>query len=226
MATATKRPKAERVDMDEIEASGVRTARVTLRGTAPYSPSRAFQSVKAKKEDHDEFDEKHWRERAHVNDAHQVVIPTQSFYLAVLSTAMLLGEKIPGRGNKTWTEAFTTGIYCMTPEQDDRALVRDAQGKPHAIDQVKCEKLYLPADGEPAFRSRGASKRVWRRFPVIPLGWSVELEFTVINATITREVFFRHLRDAGLYTGVGRFRPQSRGLYGRFVVERAEWSEG
>jgi hypothetical protein len=219
----------ETVDMDNLGAGdGARhEARVVLRGVSPYSPSRAFQTEKPKKQDHDEFDERHWRERAHVDAKDRVAIPCQAFYLALLAAAMQNGEKIPGRGNKTYTESFTSGVFVEPDNDDDGDMltITAQNGKPVPLPEVRMEKLYLPSDGEPAFRARGASKRVWRRFPYVPAGWSVSLKFTVLSPNITKEVFFRHLRDSGLFVGVGRFRPANRGRYGRFFVEAAQWGE-
>jgi hypothetical protein len=221
--------KLETVDMTKVGAGdGTRhVARVVLRGIAPYSPARTFQTEKPKKQDHDEFDEEFWRERAHVDDKGRLAIPCQAFYLALLAAAMQNGEKIPGRGNKTYTEAFTTGVFVEADgdEDTDVLTIAMANGKPVPLEEVKCDKRYLPADGEPAFRARGSSKRVWRRFPIVGAGWSVALRFVILSPALTKEVFFRHLRDSGLFIGVGRFRPANRGRYGRFVVEKAQWGE-
>ena len=45
------------------------------------------------------------------------------------------------------------------------------------------------------------------------------------NEAITEEVFLKHLVDAGRKIGLGRFRPSSRGFYGRFVVTDYKFTE-
>jgi hypothetical protein len=45
-----------------------------------------------------------------------------------------------------------------------------------------------------------------------------------LDETVTPPVFEEHLREAGSFVGVGRFRPRQGGYYGRFVVERVTWA--
>lgn len=194
---------------------GMRRVSLVLRGTAPYSPSGPILAVKRDKQSPDDFDEEHWRERGHYNEDGFVCLAPQSLYLALLQACMLRGEKIQGRGNKTWTDTFTTGVMLETALPVLLPTLKAAQ--------VACDKRFVPADGMPAFRSKGGSKRVWRRFPLIPAGWRAEVTFSILQETITEDVFMRHLIDAGRFIGVGRFRPASRGFYGRFAVESAEW---
>ena len=39
------------------------------------------------------------------------------------------------------------------------------------------------------------------------------------------DVFEDHLKEAGNFIGVGRFRPRMNGFYGRFKVDKIDWSE-
>lgn len=193
----------------------MRSVALTLRGISPYSPAKPIMTERRDKQSHDDFDEEHWRERAHVNEEGFMCLAPQSIYLALLQACMLRGDKIPGRGNKTWTDAFTTGVMI---EPGLPVLLPKLK-----LAQVASEKLFLPSDGMPAFRSKGGSKRVWRRFPIVSAGWSCEVTATIINEAISDDVFMRHMIDAGRFIGVGRFRPASRGFYGRFVVDSAVW---
>jgi len=54
-------------------------------------------------------------------------------------------------------------------------------------------------------------------FPVIPR-WEGKVEIHVLDDTITSEVLEDHLVQAGQFVGVGSFRPQNRGLFGRFKL--------
>ena len=49
--------------------------------------------------------------------------------------------------------------------------------------------------------------------------------FIILDDIITEDVFTQVLRSAGMLVGIGRFRPENRGFYGRFAVERVEWIE-
>lgn len=220
-------------EFDINEAAGplkVPEMRAVLQGSGCYSPARAFTSEKDKKEDHNEFDLAHWRERAHTDASGNLVMPTSAFHLGLLAMARQSGEKIVGRGNKTYQDAFATGIVVSAApgweSEDGYVLLRDAGGKPIHVDRVACDARMVPSDGVPSFLAKAGSKRVLRRFPIVGPGWNVGLVIAVLSQSITRDVLSRHLRDAGLVIGVGRWRPQSRGNYGRFAVTKAEWKAG
>jgi hypothetical protein len=85
-------------------------------------------------------------------------------------------------------------------------------------DTVAHEWLHVPSDGR-----RGGTTRVEKCFPLIP-SWSGEVTFHVLDEIITEEVFTEHLRDAGSFIGMGRFRPRNNGFYGRFKVESVSWN--
>jgi hypothetical protein len=54
--------------------------------------------------------------------------------------------------------------------------------------------------------------------------WSGDVEFMVLDEIIDNETFETHLKDAGQFIGVGRFRPRNNGYYGRFSVEKVVWN--
>jgi hypothetical protein len=43
---------------------------------------------------------------------------------------------------------------------------------------------------------------------------------------VPEDVFEIHLHDTGQYIGIGRFRPERGGYYGRFAVVSIKWEEG
>ena len=51
------------------------------------------------------------------------------------------------------------------------------------------------------------------------------MTFYVLDDIITESVFAQVLRSAGLLVGLGRFRPENRGFYGRFQVDSIKWIE-
>ena len=55
--------------------------------------------------------------------------------------------------------------------------------------------------------------------------WSGTAEIYVADETISREVFEEHLKVAGQFIGLGMFRPERGGFFGRFAVEKVKWSE-
>jgi hypothetical protein len=47
--------------------------------------------------------------------------------------------------------------------------------------------------------------------------------FHILDDVISPDVFEQHLKDAGNFIGIGRFRPRNNGYYGRFSVKSIKW---
>lgn len=179
-----------------------------LKSISPYSQSKAFDSVKRPDEDHDQFDERCWREHMHVDAAGNVVIPPMQFKQAVDAAASRLNIKIEKKGVKQFIEP---GVMVVEP------MVLDVRAA-----DVKSERLFLTADGKPSKLSK--SGRVYRRFPVIP-SWEGLVAFHIVDARIGEGHFRPVLVEAGNLVGIGRWRPEKRGFYGRFSVVSLDWKE-
>jgi hypothetical protein len=179
---------------------------VGLRSFSPYSQSQPHHAPKLPKELPDAYEQRTWRQRMHVDLDGHVFIPPMAFQNALIDVAQFLGEKIPGKGNRTWAQPFASGILITEP------LVL-----PDVAAEVPGEELFVPADGR-----RGGGKRVWRTFPVIR-SWEGVITIHVLNDLITKDVFQQHLDAAGTFIGIGRFRPQNKGFYGRFSVASLQW---
>ena len=186
----------------------MRKVKVRLKSTSPYSQSRFHDSEKLSKERPDDYEARTWKERLHVTEDEYVLIPQMAFKRCIEDVARYLSEKIPGKGNATFTKHFLSGTMVIAP------MVLPIKKK-----DVTGEWYFVPADGK-----RGGSKRVKKRFPVIP-EWEGEVEFWLLDDTITEDVFVRHMEEAGNLIGLGRFRPQNGGFYGRFKVVNLDWSD-
>jgi hypothetical protein len=55
--------------------------------------------------------------------------------------------------------------------------------------------------------------------------WEGAVTFYLADATITKDVFEKYLRESGKFIGIGRHRPENGGFLGRFEVSKVEWSE-
>lgn len=187
----------------------MRTAIATLKSMpgSSYSQSKHLDLPKLDKETSKDYEARIWRERMHVNKDGYVFMPPMAFKNALSAIAKYLGMQIPGKGKSTYTKHFEAGV-----------MVVDALVLPQKKEEVDGEWLFVPADG-----IRGSGKRVWKCFPVIP-EWQGDVVFYIIDDTITPEVFEHHLKQAGSFMGVGRFRPNKNGFYGRFTVEEIVWS--
>jgi len=184
----------------------MKTAIATLESVSPYSQSRHHDVPRDKKETARDHEARTWMERVHKTDDGYVFIPPMAFKNCLSEAAKFLGVQIPGKGKSTYTKHFEAGVLCIEP------LVLPLL----AVD-VEGEWLFLPSDGK-----RGGGKRVDKCYPLIRQ-WSGDVEFKVLDETITEEVFKETLEQAGAFIGIGRFRPRNNGYYGRFKVKELAW---
>lgn len=193
----------------------MKTATVHLTSAAPYSQSRLFTKTEVpalEKESPADYGMRNWRHHQHSDKDGNIYIPPMALKNALMECAQYLGEKIPGKGQSTWTRFFTAGILCTEP-----VVLKDMAGKPFHRDSTECETFMCSVNGK-----RGPGPRVPRTFPVIR-EWQADAIFYILDETITRDVFDRYFSEAGKFIGVGRFRPRNGGTYGRFYAEVTDW---
>lgn len=220
----------------------MKTAHVKLASQSRYSQSRPHCVPKAPKETADAHEARTWHERIHTVDGH-VVIPGMALRNCISEAAKFLSIQIPGKGKATYTKHFDSGILItnhiplFTPDgakvvppselgkrkaiasspaktkEDDEA---DAYEPP--LNEVWGDWIFTPADGV-----AGSGKRVWKCYPIISQ-WTGMVDVTIVDDTITEDVFEQVLAQAGLLIGLGRFRVRNRGTYGRFAVENVSWT--
>jgi len=183
-------------------------ALVTLVGTTPYIQSKVPTSPKKPKELAADYEERTWREKAHINEKGHVYIPAAALTKSLHSAAQLMKEKIPGKGNSTYSVHFRVGT-----------LVTDHVDLGIKIEDVDCIQIFCSADG----KKTGQGTRVMRKFPMIN-SWRATVAYHVIDPIITKDIFLTCLKTAGLYHGIGAFRPESNGgSNGRYQVEDCIW---
>lgn len=180
----------------------LKTIETVLSSTSNYSQSRWHNSEKLSKETHADYEARTWRNRLHVDKDGMVFIPQMAFKNCLAEAAKFLSVQIPGKGKATYTKHFEAGII----------LVDDIPLGIHK-DDVEGEWLFLPSDGV-----RGSGKRVQKCYPLIR-DWKATVKWIIADETITLDVFQYHLIQAGMFIGIGRFRPRQNGYYGRFTVE-------
>lgn len=181
----------------------------TLSSASAYSQSRSYsyEVEKLPRETADAYELRTWRNKCHVMSDGKVFIPPMAFKMSVDAAAKMLGRQIPGKGKSTYTKFFLSGVLVMDP-----VIL------PLTREDVSCDRIFANADGV-----RGSGKRVWRLFPRVD-EWKSDVTFHVLANEITKDVFEEHLAQAGSFVGIGRFRPQSGGYYGRFKVDRIKWN--
>lgn len=186
-------------------------AKCSLKSVTPYSQSKNIdphEVPKKPKETGDAYEMRTWQHRIHANPDGFVIIPRTAFPNAIKAAARRLQLQVPGKGKTQFTKYFEAGIDVL----DDLVL-------PLKATELPGERLFVPSDGRP-----GGGKRVYKVFPKIAR-WDGVVTFYILDDIITEDVFTQVLRSAGLLVGIGRFRPENRGYYGRFAVESVDWIE-
>ena len=196
----------------------MKIATATLQSVAPYSQSRYFSKEEVPSlqgENSKDYEKRTWRKKCHVDENGHVFIPPMSFKNAMDDCAQFLALQIPGKGKSTYKKHFTAGVLVTEP------LVL-----PLKIEDVESEVLFLPSDGV-----RGSGKRVEKHCPLIR-GWSGTISIQVLDEVVLNEhgpaqmtVLQHVLERAGMFIGLGRFRPIKAGFYGRFEVKKFKISD-
>lgn len=186
----------------------MKIAEVQLKSASPYSQSRHYVDdvPKKPKETANDYEERTWMHRLHTTKDGLVEIPGGAFANAVKGAAKRLKLQVPGKGRVEYTKYFEAGV-----------MVPDGLILPIKAASVPCDKLFVPSDGR-----RGGGKRVTKFFPRID-AWEGTVRFFIFDDLITEDVFLQVLRASGVLVGIGRFRPESCGFYGRFSVEAHKW---
>lgn len=186
-------------------------ATVTLKSITPYSQSRHHEEPKFDREQPDAYDKRTWRHKLHtrvIDGREQVVVPAHGLHQAIIAAAKYSKRQIPGQGKATWTAKFTSGIALL----DDIPLGI-------APEDVGYIDIFANADGV-----RGSGKRVFRRFPMID-SWEATFEVYILDPIITEDIFREMVEIAGMFIGIGRFRPEKGGTNGRFAVSALDWQD-
>lgn len=192
-----------------------------LKSISPYSQSKHYVLDKKSGESAGDFEKRTWRERLHVNEEGFVFIPPMALKNCLSEAAKYMSIKIPGKGKATFTKHFEAGV-----------LVVDPIVLPVRKEDVDGEWFFIPSDGK-----RGGGSRVDKCMPKIPK-WEGSAQFHILDNEVLNSIpapegmepicptasgemtaFEFHLRQAGGFIGIGRFRPRNNGFYGRFTVE-------
>ena len=191
--------------------STIRKYTVTIVGMTPYSQSKMLLEKRGVGEDWDSYEARVWQQKMHVegndptNEDARIVIPASALSQCVAAYAQLRGEKIVGKGNKTWTKLFLSGVRVLD-DAPTSTRVRD----------VYTETNMCDSQGN---KGSSGGTRVARTFPCIAAGWKATAKFVIVDPEITQDKFHEYLTGAGFQIGLGRWRPQNGGSKGIFEVE-------
>lgn len=187
-------------------------ATVTLKSFSPYSQSRLHDEPKMKGEQTGDYDKRTWQSKAHITEAGTLGIPASSLTQAIAEAAKYSKKQIPGQGKATWTAKFKSGIMLTETLIDTGIVLTDRD-----FLDVMCD-----AQGK---TGSAVSSRVSRRFPQVP-SWSATFDAWILDPIITEDVFREMVELAGMFIGIGRWRPvMNGGQNGRFTIEKLKWQD-
>lgn len=185
----------------------------TIQGLSPYSQSKALDIEaipKNGRETPDAYEKRVWREKGHWNDDGLLTIPGISLKFSLIGAVRKFGHQVKGR--KTFTSYFEGGL--LPP---DNPVIYGPNGETYTRETIEGQRLHVDANGKPG------GTRVWRIFPTIPDGWTASFEMRVMDRTIVEDIFWKVLGEAGMFVGLGRWRPERGGSNGRFMPIKQEW---
>ena len=191
----------------------MKTVKVVIEGISPYSQSKFVdkeEHPREGKETADAYEKRTWQARIHVDGKGFPFMPAMSLKKSLDSASAYLG-KIPGERNATYVKRFKSGMLIT----ENISLF--VGGKRVTLDHFEGEWLFLDAGG----KAGQGGTRVKRRMPRL-VTWTAQSEIHLIDEVIDEDVLERALSDAGKFVGLGRFRPQCGGFYGRFRVNSLE----
>jgi hypothetical protein len=185
----------------------MKTAVVKLKSLSPYNQSRQHftESIEQGKEAPDAKERRTWKEKGHYDEKGMAYIPPMAFKGAIYNAAKLLSIRIPNRGKALYTKHFLSGI-----------MITDCI--PLGVHKDDVQPQWLSMDGQ----GRKGGMGVLRAFPHFEK-WEGTIEVHILDDTITKEVFERVIREAGNFAGIGQFRPEKGGYFGRFEVSSVKW---
>tara|TARA_R110000796_G_scaffold46566_5_gene112542 strand:- start:7766 stop:8329 length:564 start_codon:yes stop_codon:yes gene_type:complete len=181
---------------------------LTLESAAPLTQSRKHNTEFEDGEKHDAYEKRTWRNKAHQDEGGNIYIPGISLKFALDAAAKGKGLKIKGKGQRTYTKLFVSGI-----------IVEHIIPTGKTVDDLKQQWFLANADGV-----RGSGKRVDRCVPRLD-SWAGQVTVYVANDEIENNIFEDHIDYAGKFVGMGQYRPENGGCNGRFDVINAEWSK-
>lgn len=171
-----------------------------LTSTTPISFSRAYEVPKEQGESEDAYRARTWRMHIHKDEkTGEAYIPPTALKNCIFAASKYMNEKL--KGSSTWSAKFRSGISVVEP------IMLGVNA-----DDIPPERLFLPSDG-----IAGSGKRVWKIYPTLP-AWEATASIIVLDPIITPYQLHRYLEAAGQFIGMGRYRPEKNGYYGRFTV--------
>lgn len=158
------------------------------------------KSKKQTQEDRLAYEKEHWPEKAYVDSDGGLFIPGENIHESLKEGAAYWGQKIPGAGNKTFTDLIKSA--CIV---EDMPLGKAAK------DLIAYGKV---VNGTPTLRT---ASKVYKIRPLLrPWGGSFKLH--VFDGRLDAAILKTVISYAGLFRGLCDWRPN----FGRFEIVSIE----
>jgi|GEM_PF-3181507 hypothetical protein len=149
-----------------------------------------------------------WREKAYFRPESEVLyIPGENIHQCMVDGASYWGMTIPGRGKTQYTGVVKAGVIC----QDISLATLDSEGNYVEATKADLVSFGRSVNGTP---TKGKGSKVYRIRPSLE-SWNGTFLMTVIDARLTPQILRTIVSYAGLYRGLGDWRPN----HGRFELE-------
>ncbi len=155
-------------------------------------------------------DERCWRERMHVDEKGELFIPAIALKKTMRNTAQYLSERIPGKGQATFTKHFRSGILVIS-NLSLGIKASDITGYPMNV---------------PAQPQKPNGPKVDRIFPIIAQ-WRTTFELIVNDPTLISYPgkVEQYLHFSGKFIGLLSMRVGNGGQHGRYQVKNVRYEK-
>jgi len=181
-------------------------ATYAIQSISPYSSSAYFEPDQQEGESAEKYEQRNALRRCHFDSDGSLYIPGMAFKYALTSAAKYQRIKKENSGTETMTKHLEAGL-----------LVTSNINLGLKAEDLEFEWFFVPTDGK-----RGGAKRIKKCFPTIR-NWQSQLNIAVLDDNVTEEILTECVKRVGMFVGVGRFRPEKGGFYGRFQVNDVKW---
>ncbi len=145
-------------------------------------------------------EERTWQEKAYYDGAGNVLLPGENLHESLKQGAAYWGQKIPGAGNKTYTDLVSSAVVV---EDMPLGITRD--------DLIPYGRA---VNGTPTKRT---PSKVYKIRPLVrPWGGSFKLH--VFDSRLDASILRTIISYAGIFRGVGDWRPK----FGRYELAKIE----
>jgi hypothetical protein len=193
----------------------IRHITIDVKGVSPLLQNRKSLMLdrvkrpelnKQRGENYTDLENRTWKLKAHINDQNHVYCPGEWFKRTIMATQKRGKYPLQPPGsrskNQTMLPYFISGLFI----EDSEILINK---------NPITEKDLLPF--ESVVTPPGQGSVICIR-PMIKDPWYLNVNITIIDDAISEKCVFDVMNWCGLYMGIGDFRPQNGGNFGRFEI--------